>query len=215
MMTPQGHIVAASDMRLLPYITSVSADERRFAFIGAPLADIPAMRANFGVYIAEFNEHEPRKLLGLPFPADRPYTDVTTRATLDWSPDSQTVLLSNEQAVFLIEAQSGASRKLVDGGGAQWSPFSDWISYVTVKREAALLNIRTGETRLIDKGHEVLRPLAWSPDGRYLLIAEGAGSHVPYGCLWIYRVSDEAFMPIPEYGMAGPRPNWIRIGSSN
>ncbi len=54
-------------------------------------------------------------------------------------------------------------------------------------------------------------PIEWSPDGRYLLIYEGQGSHVPYGCIWVYRVSDGAFVPIPNYGVGGPRPHWIQF----
>ena len=201
--------MAVSEVALVAHFATMSPDGKRFAFLGIP-QEPPG--SGFGIYVAGFHDKESRKIVDVGLPRQRTYMDVTTNTMLDWAADSENLLFSNEQTVSLVNAQTGTVRKLADGGGAQGSPSSDWISYITVKLQAGLLNLKTGETKLIDHGHEVLREMEWSPDGKYLLIFEGEGSHVPYGCLWVYRVSDGAFVPIPYYGTAGPAPHWIRLG---
>jgi Tol biopolymer transport system component len=131
--------------------------------------------------------------------------------SVDWSPDGESVLFSYEGAVLLVDAQTGQTRKIADGGAALWSPTGEWISYVTSQSEPALLNVATGESKVINPGKPTGSVLEWSPDGKYLLIPEGEGSHVPYGCLWVYRVSDGAFVPILRYGMTNSTPHWIQL----
>jgi Tol biopolymer transport system component len=102
--------------------------------------------------------------------------------SVDWSPDGESVLFSYEGAVLLVDAQTGQTRKIADGGAALWSPTGEWISYVTSQSEPALLNVATGASKIINPGKPTGSVLEWSPDGKYLLIPEGEGSHVPYGC---------------------------------
>ncbi len=84
---------------------------------------------------------------------------------------------------------------------------------MSMDSEPSLLNTTTGEFRVIDPGRGTGRSIEWSPDGKYLLIYETKGGHVPYGCQWVYRVSDGAFIPIPYYGQGGPHPYWIQLNS--
>lgn len=74
-----------------------------------------------------------------------------------------------------------------------------------------LFNLTTGETKAIDPGRQVVAPIEWSPDGNYLLIREGEGSHVPYGCYWVYRISDSSWLPLQDLGVGGLPPNWIQV----
>jgi hypothetical protein len=208
-MDPRAGIVAVSELKLGPFVVSMAPDQQRFAFAGIPDSE---ENPRFGIYVAAFHEKKASKLIGLPFPRSQEPYDVSTAIMLDWSPDSRMILVSDSRVVSAVSLESGLMRKLADGGGAQWSPSSDWLSYVTLEYEAALLNVKTGEKRLIDKNHKTRRQMEWSPDGKYLLIAEGEGTHVPYGCLWVYRVSDGAFVPIPYYGMGKPLPHWIQLG---
>ena len=73
------------------------------------------------------------------------------------------------------------------------------------------MEIATGKTRAIDPGFEIVSTIEWSPDAKYLLIPEGGGSHVPYGCHWVYRISDAAFYPVCDYHMINPLPFWFQI----
>jgi Tol biopolymer transport system component len=147
--------------------------------------------------------------MGLALPKQR--DGFQAQMTVDWSPDGKNLLCNHEGAVFLVDSRTGKSRKIADGSAPLWSPSDDWISYITSDWEAALLNVASGKSRRIDPGKKTATPIEWSPDGKYLLILEGEGSHVLYGCLWVYRISDGAFVPIPNYGKGGPRAHWIQL----
>ena len=204
----KGNVIARSKLLLPPTVIALSPDAQRFAFFGPP--PVLRTRETTGIYVAGVHETQASKLIDVS--TTQASADSTTRPILDWSPDNQSILYSARKSVWLVNTQSHQLTKLADGGWAKWSPSGEWISYVTVTGEAALLNTSTREVKVIDKGHRVLSPIEWSPDGKYVLIQEGEGSHVPYGCLWVYRISDGAFAPIPYYGIGGPRPQWIRLG---
>jgi Tol biopolymer transport system component len=199
-------VLALSQIRIRPTEASLSPDEKRFAFVSVLQGGNEADR---GLYVAGFGKGEVRKLMSVAQPS--PHDGYQTHTTVDWAPDGKTLVFNNEDSVLLVDSHTGKSRKIADGSAPLWSPSGDWISYITPDRDAALLNVSSGESKRIDPGKKTNTPLEWSPDGKYLLILEGEGSHVPYGCLWVYRISDGAFVPIPNYGQGGPRAHWIQL----
>jgi hypothetical protein len=204
-----GSLVLRSDLWINSGIVALSPDRDLFAFVGRVRGHPPE---DVGVYIAGFHDSEARKLMNLTLAL--PYDhgiDVSVWTTLDWSPRGEALLLSYRGSIYNLDIATARSRKIADGGVAKWSPSGDSISYVTLKAEPALLNRASGETRLIDSRHETNLALEWSPDGEYVLVREGEGSHVPYGCLWVYRVSDGAWAPILWWGIGGPSPQWIQF----
>jgi len=205
-MDTRNAVLARSEIRIWPAEVSLSPNERLFAFVSALQG---GQQGDQGLYVAGFGKGEVRKLMNVTRPTSHDGYQVHT--TVDWSPDGKSLVFNNEGAVLLVDSRTGSSRKIADGSAPLWSPSGDWISYVTPDREAALLNVSSGESRRIDPGKKTGTPLEWSPDGKYLLILEGEGSHVPYGCLWVYRVSDGAFVPIPNYGTGGPRAQWVQL----
>ena len=112
-----------------------------------------------------------------------------------------------------MDPQTGKSEKIADGGFALWSPLGDQITYISLRGEGILLNPATREKKIIDQGYEILGPLEWSPDGKFLLIY--ATSHVPYGMLWAYRISDSAYVQLQDFGVGGPHPHWLKLGVSS
>lgn len=200
-------VLARSELRIWPAEVSLSPDERLFAFIGVPKG---GQQRDLGLYVGGFGKEQVRKLLSVT-PTTHHHDRPQAQTTVDWSADGKSLICAVEGAVLLVDPLTGRSRKLADGSAPLWSPSGDWISYVTGDWEAALLNVSSGESKHIDPGKKMSTPIEWSPDGRYLLIYEGQGSHVPYGCIWVYRVSDGAFVPIPNYGVGGPRPHWIQF----
>ena len=206
-MDTRNAVLARSEIRIWPAEVSLSPDERRFAFVGVLQG---GQQGDQGLYVAGFGKGEARKLMHVTRPTSHDGYQVHT--TVGWSPDGKSLVFNGDGAVLLVDLRTGRSRKIADGSAPLWSPSGDWISYVTPDREAALLNVSSGESRRIDPGKKTGTPLEWSPDGKYLLILEGEGSHVPNGCLWVYRVSDGAFVPIPNYyGTGGPRAQWIQL----
>jgi len=207
-MDSQGSIVNRSIVRFHPAIVSPSTDGEHFAILGAPLGPGDWATAT-GVYVAGFHGREIRKLISAEPGA--PFSAIESESSLDWSPDGNALLFSQLGTVSLIDVQTGRSRKIVDGGAARWAPDGVSISYVTLKSEAALLNVSSGESKLIDPGKKVNAPLEWSPDGEYLIVAEEQGSHVYEGCLWVYRVSDGTWAAFPDYGVFAKRWYWIQL----
>jgi hypothetical protein len=207
LMDEEGRVIERSVIRVHANLLSLSPDERSFAFLGSSET---APTGGAGVYVAGFREKEVRKLASVdPVLA----LNNRVRPSLDWSSDGRGLLFTDAEGIHLVNVETGKSDKIADGGMARLAPSGQWISLVTLQGEAMLLNLRTRETKTIDPGHTVNRPMEWSPDGKYLLVDEGEGSHVPYGCYWVYRVSDSAWLALQDLGVGGLPPNWIQLGS--
>jgi hypothetical protein len=196
-MDAHGAVVERSELEVHADAVSLSPDEKTFAFVGAPRGPL----GDWGVFVAGFQGKKARKvkdaLPGTPLPP-----------ALDWSPDGRNLLLSTLGEVEILNAETGQSQKVADGRDARWSPSGDWISYVTFEQRAALLNLHTHETKIIDPSAGIAWQIEWSPDGKLLLLAEQGGTYL--GLQWVYRISDGAFCPIHDLG-GYPRPNWIML----
>jgi hypothetical protein len=208
-MDERGGVLERSELSVNASLISLSPDEKTVAFLGVRRGE---PEAGLGIFLMGFRGEAVRRLMPVAAPVP---DDARWRASLDWSPDGKDLLYSAAEGVLLVNAQTGESRKIAEGGFAQWAPSGDWITYTTLSHEGVLLSTATGERKTIDPGYEVIAPIEWSPDGKDLLVREGMGSHVPYGCYWIYRISDGAFEPLQDLGVAGPRPHWITLGGSS
>jgi hypothetical protein len=153
LMDEEGRVVRRSLIRVNANLLSLSQDEQSFAFLGASDA---APTSGAGVYLAEFHDKEVRKLA-----STDPLIALNYRVhpSLDWSSDGRSLLFADADGVHYVSVESGKSEKVADGDMARLAPSSQWISYVTVQGEAALYNLRTRETKMIDPGHVVNRPM--------------------------------------------------------
>src|SRR5215472_13348895 len=145
----KGFVVARSVTRFVPsWQVFLAGDGEHFAITGPP-ADHRDWGE--GIYLGGFHDSGARKLVG--FKYSRDYPSIADYPTADWSPHSDKLLFSNLGTVMEVEVATGRTRKLADGGAAQWSPEGDWISYTTrTKSEIVLLNPSTGASRRIDPG---------------------------------------------------------------
>jgi hypothetical protein len=204
-MDKKGTVIERSEISVHAGLLALSPDEKSFAYLGVRLAhprDVP------GVYVAQFRGQEGQRLLTTDA---LPQDGALVRTSLDWSPDGRKLLFASVEGIRLIDVQTGAVQKVADGGAARWSPSGEWITYLTPRSEAMLFNLTTGEAKAIDPNRQVVAPVEWSPDGKYLLIREGEGSNVPYGCYWAYRISDSSWLPLQDLGVGGLLPNWVKL----
>jgi Tol biopolymer transport system component len=199
-MDARGRVTKRSVARLNSGTVSLSHDEENFAFVGTPLGEALPER---GVYIASVQDMGILKLMSVPA-AEHSVINAVTGSRLDWSPDGDRLLLSDNGSIWLIDVKAGRQpQKVLDGGSAVWSPNGDWISYVTGQLRPALFNVVTGQSRIIDPAGKTIAPLDWSPDGKYLLLLEDRG--------FVYRVSDGAFASLPAYSMRAGTEQWIQL----
>lgn len=98
-----------------------------------------------------------------------------------WSPDGSRVAftgrdwrLAHEAGLYVVEAERGTARRLVDGGTdylPTWSPDSSELAFVTHERgqyEVSVVDVATGALRLLaGKPNQIAFPV-WSPDGSAL-----------------------------------------------
>ena len=208
LLSSQGAEIKRSVLRISSGVAVVAPDGASFAFIGSPFGEI---RSPNGVYVAAFGDETAAMLTEVTSPPAVGFVDPASFPDLDWSPNSEHLLFSNGAQIVDIDVRTSLGRQIARGGRARWSPLGDKISYLSESDEATILDLGTGKSTTIDEGKKSGRPVEWSPDGRYLLISETEGSHVPYGCLWIYRVSDRSWFPVLHYGTAGPPPQWIQL----
>jgi hypothetical protein len=208
-MDARGTVIARSVARFRPAPVSLAPDGEHFAILAPPVGDIAGPG---GLYIGAFHQGGGRNLARVG--SEDRYETFARVPSIDWSPRGDSVLFSDLGTISLVDIRTGLLKRLAEGGAATWSPSGDWISYVTLKSEVALLNPSTGETKRIDPGKEMQWTPKWSPDGRYLLIPEGEGSHVYEGCLWVYRISDGAWAPLLDFGAWLKEWYWVDTGPS-
>ena len=210
LLSRTGKIERRSAVRVDAFEIAVSRDGRRLAFIGVPQG---GYQKELGVYIGDFDSSRLSRVFA--FDSDDPrqhYHDPLVRPIIDWSPTGKKLLFSYRGKITAFDVDSCSSEKVADGGSAQWSPSGDQISFVGAQSKAMLLELTTGKISAIDPGFEIPSAMEWSPDGSYLLIPEGQGTHVPYGCHWVYRISDRAFFPVCDNHLINPFPFWIQTG---
>ena len=101
-----------------------------------------------------------------------------------WSPDGRTVALQTEEpAILVLDVPSGDLRRLAGGRLGSWSPDSQELSYFTTNGDIAAVDVDSATSRTLvtrpeggggfDSGWG--DPLAWSPDGRWLLDDHASG----------------------------------------
>jgi dipeptidyl aminopeptidase/acylaminoacyl peptidase len=78
-----------------------------------------------------------------------------------------------ERDLWIVSTSSGETRQLTRGkkssAGAQWSPDSQWIAFVSDregKRQIYLISPAGGEARALTKVETGVNSLAWAPDGK-------------------------------------------------
>ena len=207
LLSTSGTIERRSIASVDAFVIAISRDGERLAFIGVPQG---ISNKEFGVYIGDFHSERLVRVFGFGSDDPRKQQGALVQPTLDWAPVGNKLLFSYRGKITTFDIDVGSSPKIADGGSARWSPSGDQISFVGPKLEAMLLNLSTGKIAAIDPGFEIDSTMEWSPDGSYLLIPEGEGTHVPYGCHWVYRISDKAFFPACEYHLINPLPFWIQ-----
>ena len=207
LLSNTGKIERRSAIRVNASVIAVSHDGQRLAFVGVQKG---VSEKELGVYVGDFDSARLTRVLAFGSDNPRKQQGALVGATLDWSPLGKKLLFSYRGTITTFDIDAGSSQKIANGGSARWSPSGGQISFVGPKFEAMLLELSTGTMSAIDPGIEVLAPIEWSPDGRYLLLAEGEGGHVPYGCYWVYRISDKAFFPMCDYHIINPLPFWMQ-----
>jgi WD40 repeat protein len=212
LLSNTGKIERRSAVRVNASVMAVSRDGEKLAFIGVPQG---ISETEFGVYVGDFDSKRLVRVFAFGSDDPRQPLGAAGRATLDWAPTGKKLLFSYRGKITTFDVDGGSSLKIADGGSARWSPSGDQISFVGPKYEAMLLDLPTGKIAAIDPGFEIDSTMEWSPDGSYLLIPEGEGTHVPYGCHWVYRLSDKAFFPECDYHLINPLPFWIKIEHSD
>ena len=119
------------------------------------------------------------------------YTDNTVR-DFQWSPDGQQLVLQIDQngdefhQVYLLPERGGWANAITNALDAQhyigeWSPDGETIVYAAndrnpVDMDIVLYETATGKTRRPMPTDKRLFPFSWSPDSRFLVVAEVNGN---------------------------------------
>lgn len=139
-----------------------------------------------------------------------------------WSPDGRTIaFVSNREGadrIFLVSPDGTGLRKLnppdtarsVQEADAAWSPDGTRIAHTLHVRQGEsrirIVDVRGGAAKEIAGVQGASQP-AWSPDGRYLVFAAGAGDETD---LWIARADGTAPTRITRAKGADWLPRWTR-----
>jgi hypothetical protein len=114
-------------------------------------------------------------------PATPTPTPVSSRPPSLANAEGLIAFVDSEGRLYLIRPDGRNLRQVTASGKAfapAWSPDGETLAYVYQEkaeepRRAALYRLDTGQTKLAGAPEERLRSLAWSPNGRYLLLDSG------------------------------------------
>jgi dipeptidyl aminopeptidase/acylaminoacyl peptidase len=114
-----------------------------------------------------------------PFPAgNAPRVRVTRR--IDYKQDGLGYLGDTRRQVFVLDVASGVRRQMTAGPqdhySPQWSPDGGWLAMQVPNRngmcsQLGLLEVETGEMKLVGPEAGVVGAWAWSPEGDRILFA--------------------------------------------
>lgn len=189
---------------------------------GARLAVINNRSGQYNIWIQPLDGGEQTQLTF--------YTDNAVR-DLAWSPDGRQILYTadyqgNEQhQLFLMPADGGEAAALTDDpevqyflGDSPWSPNGELISYAGNDREPTAQDILireapTGEIDRIVADGRINFAGSWSPDNRYLLVADGRSNLEVLPKLLNVQTGEIEDLTDPE-DLANDRPGpWATDGS--
>lgn len=203
-----GNVTGRSAVRFTSSTFALSPNQKEFAFVGSLTYPYSASR---GLFVAEVNDPSAQRLLDLP-PVTGPPTPKATPISVDWSADGTRLLFSDGKDVLIVNATTGGKTRIGEGSGGRWAPYGNRFTYLN-KGNVILADLDRQQSKQIMPGREPLAPPVWSPDGDYLLVLERHTEFFPqprYGRYGVYRLSDGAFSPIPDYAVSGPRASWIQ-----
>jgi Tol biopolymer transport system component len=104
-----------------------------------------------------------------------------------WSADGRLIAIqTSEPSIIVHDVRSGESRRLTSGTFGGWSPAKDALAYFTTNGDIAIVDVQSGASRTLvarpagtdgfsDGQPYDPEPLAWSPDGRWIVASQQSG----------------------------------------
>ena len=142
--------------------------------------------------------------------------------SISWSPDNNTFVYDSENRVYIYDIGAKTQRLLAEGSAPAWSPNGLWIAYRSPDGKAVTINPRTSETKVLLGGRKIEWGIHWSPDSRYVMVAEMKNYaldilHNPFDDrtrkMVIYRLEDGAKLSgewFPGPGIADRGYYWVK-----
>ncbi len=132
-----------------------------------------------------------------------------------WSPDGKWIAYYSDQTgeyeVYLQEAGSDSEPRQITHGSKgwkytpQWSPDSRYLVYFDRSMQLQLLDVETGDLRVIDTPTaEEIRHYNFSPDSRLITYAKSSLNGL--AAIWIYNIDEEEAYQLTDdsYGDSNP-----------
>jgi Periplasmic component of the Tol biopolymer transport system len=151
---------------------AVSSDAKQVAFAGSFKPEgvfDPALpkRARWITGLQYIDSKSNKTSLILPF--EEQSREVTS---ISFSPDGTQFVYDYKNRIFVYDVGSGSSRQITSGTNPTWSPNGKWIAFRSLSGEAVAVNATTFQTETIFGRRKIKTSVHWSPDSRYVAMAE-------------------------------------------
>jgi WD40-like Beta Propeller Repeat len=96
--------------------------------------------------------------------------------SIGWAPDGDSFVFDRAGKVFVYDLVSRRTLGITEGKDPTWSPDGKCIAFRTNEGRAAAIDPITHEVRVLLGNRNILSPVQWSPDSKYVLVTEPAST---------------------------------------
>jgi WD40-like Beta Propeller Repeat len=94
--------------------------------------------------------------------------------SIGWAPNGDSFVFDRAGKVFVYDLVSRRTLAIAEGKDPTWSPDGKCIAFRTNEGRAAAIDPITHEVRVFLGNRNILSPVQWSPDSKYVLVTEPA-----------------------------------------
>jgi hypothetical protein len=127
---------------------------------------------------------------------------VLPESSISWGADETKLAFSQSGRIYIYDLSSHRIKEVARGDDPAWSPNGEWLAFRGVDGRPKRLSVASLQTVAFKFDHPISSHIQWSPDSRYVLVAESlkaVSSHCYLNRhLVVYRVSDGASSDVYE-----------------
>jgi hypothetical protein len=101
--------------------------------------------------------------------------DANRVTSISFSPNGEKFVYDYKNRIYVYNVGGETSHEVGAGASPTWSPDGKWIAFRSEDGEAVTLDSATYQTKAVIGRRQIRTSVHWSPDSRYIMVAEPLG----------------------------------------